>query len=453
MEQTPDWSVTGIQTVEDAIRNEITDLLLKTAQCLCNNASKRPSSPMSQDGSSYGSRYIGAYSWGKPDQDTTYGGVGFQDPFYNLKFKTALLQHEWLYSVYNRSVRNVRSYSHLISGTSVYGVCTEDRVNLMSSPFEYIPIHMLEELCEVYPRALQEFDSLIPANIQYGNLQSRKEQDLYIGMVNQKKMTAYQMIDQIITRFLKELDDEHARIYREAKNEGRTLSEYNAKPFLTVRNNHMEFKDEFRLYDIESLKYGLRKFGEFLSYPFRGMNAFTIHGQQTYSGQEPIPYSNFQSGLAELFVEAIQCHYDMMRKLIVLRLTLEKGQNTIEKRNVPYMVNPNSGNNINKQKNKSKNRERKASKEQLIKAQKAEAEISQERASRIGEVIRSQSASRAERNSRLAAYAKLTENARLANQGTSLNGPIVNTRPPSRSRPKPKPRRLTRSYRLTNAKK
>jgi len=129
-----------------------------------------------------------------------------------------------------------------------------------------------------------------------------------------------------------------------------------------------------------------------------------------------------------------------------------KGRNTIEKKNVPYMVNPNSGNNINKQKTNQKNRERKASKEQLIKAQKAEVEISQERASRIGEVIRSQSASRAERNSRRAAYAKLTENARLPNQGTSLNGPIVNTRPPSRSRPKPKPRILTRSYRLTNAK-
>jgi hypothetical protein len=130
-----------------------------------------------------------------------------------------------------------------------------------------------------------------------------------------------------------------------------------------------------------------------------------------------------------------------------------KGRNTIEKKNVPYIVNPNSGNNINNQKTNRKNRERKASKEQLIKAQKAEAEISQERASRIGEVIRSQSASRAERNSRRAAYAKLTENARLPNQGTSLNGPIVNTRPPSNSRPrpKPKPRKLTVSYRLKNA--
>lgn len=118
-----------------------------------------------------------------------------------------------------------------------------------------------------------------------------------------------------------------------------------------------------------------------------------------------------------------------------------KGRNTIEKRNVPYIVNSNSG----------KNRERKASKEPLIKAQKAEAEISQERASRIGEVIRSQSASRAERNSRRSVYANLTETARLANQDTSLNGPIVNTRPPSKSLPKP--RRLTRSYRLTNAKK
>lgn len=452
MEQTPDWSVNGIQTVEDAIRNEITDLLLKTAICLCNNADKRPSSPMSQDGSSYGSRYIGAQSWGKPDQDTTYGGVGFQDPFYNLKFKTALLQHGWLYSVYNRSVRNVRSYSHLISGTSIYGFCTEERANLLCSPFEYIPIHMLEELCEVYPRALQEFDSLIPANIQYEPGQILNGQAKYFKMVNEKSSTAYQMIDQIITRFVKELDDEHARIYREAKNEGRTLSEYNARPFLTVRNNHMEFKDEFRLYDIYSLKRGLMSMGQFLNYPFRGMNAFTIYGQQTYSGQD-MPYGNFQSNLAELYKEAIQCHYDMMRKLIVLRLTLEKGQNTIEKKNVPYMVNPNSGNNINKQKTNRKNRERKASKEELIKAQKAEAEISQERASRIGEVIRSQSASRAERNSRLAAYAKLTENARLANQGTSLNGPIVNTRPPSRSRPKPKPRRLTRSYRLTNAKK
>ena len=403
---------------------------------------------MTQDGSSYGSRHIGAQSWGKSDQET----YGFYDPLHNLKFETVILGNYWLFSVYNRSVRNLQRYSYLISGTSLYGVCTKDRINLMSSPFEYIPIHMLQELCEVYPQALQEFDSLIPANIQYGNLHSRKEQDRYIGMVNQKSSTAYQMINQIITRFVKELDDEHARIYREAKKEGRTLSEYNARPFLTVRNEFMEYKDEFRLYDIESLKYGLITMGQFLSYPFRGMNAFTIHGQQTYSGQEPIPYSNFDSNLAELVVEAIQCHYDMMRKLIVLRLTLEKGQNTIEKKNVPYMVNPNSGNNINKQKTNQKNRERKASKEQLIKAQKAEAEISQERASRIGEVIRSQSASRAERNSRRAAYAKLTENARLPNQGTSLNGPIVNTRPPSRSRPKPKPRILTRSYRLTNAK-
>ena len=450
MEQTPDWSVNGIQTVEDAIRNEMTDLLLKTAQCLYNNASKRPSSPMSQDGSSYGSRYIGAHSWGKPDQQN----YGFYDPLHNLKFEQVLLlENPWLFSVYNRSVRDLIRYGRMLSGTSVYGFCTKERANITCSPFEYIPIHMLQELCEVYPRALQEFDSLIPANIQYGNLQSRKEQNIYIGAVNEKSSTAYQMIDQIITRFVKELDDEHARIYGDAEKEGRTLSEYNARTFLTERNKHMEFKDEFRLYDIYSLKHGLMSMAQFLNYPFRGMNAFTIHGQQTYSGQEPIPYSNFQSNLAELCVEAIQCHYDMMRKLIVLRLTLEKGRNTIEKRNVPYMVNPNSGNNINKQKTNQKNRERKASKEQLIKAQKAEAEISQERASRIGEVIRSQSASRAERNSRLAAYAKLTENARLANQGTSLNSPIVNTRPPSRSRPKPKPRRLTRSYRLTNAKK
>jgi hypothetical protein len=426
MEQTPDWSVNGIQTVEDAIRNEMTDLLLKTAICLCNNADKRITSPMTQERSWVGSKHIGTQSNGLPDQEN----YGFYDPLHNLKFETVILGNYWLFSVYNRSVRNLQRYYYLISGTSVYGVCTKDRINLVSSPFEYIPIHMLQELCEVYPRALQEFDSLIPANIQYGNLHSRKEQDSYIGMVNQKRSTAYQMINQVITKFLKEIDDEQARIYREATDEDRTV----------------------RLYDIESLKYGVRNFGGFLDYPFRGMNAFTHSGQQTYSGQEPNPYANFQSNLAELFVEAIQCHYDMMRKLIVLRLTLEKGQNTIEKKNVPYMVNPNSGNNINKQKTNQKNRERKASKEQLIKAQKAEAEISQERASRIGEVIRSQSASRAERNSRRAAYAKLTENARLPNQGTSLNGPIVNTRPPSRSRPKPKPRRLTRSYRLTNAK-
>ena len=384
MEQTPDWSVTGIQTVEDAIRNEMTDLLLKTAQCLCNNASKRPSSPITQDRSTYGSQFIGSQSNGLTDQQN----YGFYDPLHNLKFEQVLLENYWLFSVYNRSVRNLQRYYQLISGTSVYGVCTKERANLVSSPFEYIPIHMLEELCEVYPRALQEFDSLIPANIQYGNLQSRKEQDLYIGMVNQKRSTAYQMINQLITRFLKEIDDEQARIYREATDEDRTL----------------------RLYDIDSLKYGLRKFGEFLDYPFRGMNAFIIRGQQTYSGQEPSPYDNFQSNLAELYVEAIQCHYDMMRKLIVLRLTLEKGEKTIEKRNVPYIVNPKLENNITR-------------------------------------------TPKVSRRTKRVSNPKLPPGANIhyPKQGAPLNRPNVN-RPRSNSRSRPTPRRLTRSYHLSGNK-
>jgi hypothetical protein len=418
MEQTPDWSVNGIQTVEDAIRNEMTDLLLKTAICLCKNADKRPSSPMTQDGSSYGSRHIGAQSWGKSDQEN----YGFYDPLHNLKFKTVILDNYWLFSVYNRSVRDLIRYGRMLSGTSVYGVCTQERANISCSPFEHIPIHMLQELCEVYPRALQEFDSLIPANIQYGNLQSRKEQDRYIGMVNQKSSTAYQMIDQIITRFVKELDDEHARIYREAKNEGRTLSEYNARPFLTVRNEFMEYKDEFRLYDIYSLKHGLITMGQFLNYPFRGMNAFTIHGQQTYSGQEPIPYSSFQSNLAELVVEAIQCHYDMISRLIVLRLTLEKGQNTIEKKNVPYIRIQKLGNNINNQKT---NRRLKTNlpgslrhdRSEIERAKRAEAERSNsiERARSVGNTI----ARRAEMKERRAADKKLTEKAVELSRGRS----------------------------------
>lgn len=383
MEQTPDWSVTGIQTVEDAIRNEMTDLLLKTAQCLCNNASKRPSGNVNQPGSS-GSQYIGTQSNGLTDQQN----YGFYDPLHNLKFEQVFLENYWLFSVYNRSVRNLQRYYQLISGTSGYGVCPEERYNLVSSPFEYIPIHMLQELCEVYPRALQEFDSLIPANIQYGNLQSRKEQDLYIGAVSEKRSSSHQMIDQAITRFLKEIDDERARIYRDATDEDRPL----------------------RLYDIESLKYGLLGMGEFLNYPFRGMNAFTTHGQQTYSGQEPSPYGNFQSNLAELYKEAIQCHYDMISRLIVLRLTLEKGQNTIEKKNVPYIVNPKLENNIRR-------------------------------------------TPRVSRRTKRASKPKLPPGANIhyPKQGASLNSPNVN-RPRSNSRSRPTPRRLTRSYHLSGNK-
>ena len=380
MEQTPDWSVNGIQTVEDAIRNEMTDLLLKTAICLCNNADKRITSPMTQDRSSYGSRHIGTQSNGLTDQEN----YGFYDPLHNLKFKTVILDNYWLFSVYNRSVRNLQRYYQLISGTSGYGVCTQERANLVSSPFEYIPIHMLQELCEVYPRALQEFDSLIPANIQYGNLHSRKEQDSYIGAVSEKRSTAHQMIKQVIIRFLKEIDDEQARIYREATDEDRTL----------------------RLYDIESLKYGLIKLGEFLDYPFRAIYPFTIHGQQTYSGQEPSPYSNFQSNLAELYKEAIQCHYDMISRLIVLRLTLEKGQNTIEKKNVPYIVIPKLENNIRR-------------------------------------------TPRVSRRTKRASKPKLSPGANIhyPKQGASLNRPNVN-RPRSNSRSRPTPRRLNRSYHL-----
>ena len=387
MEQTPDWSVNGIQTVEDAIRNEMTDLLLKTAICLCNNADKRPSSPtpMTQDRSSYGSKHIGTQSNGLTDQQN----YGFYDPLHNLKFETVILGNYWLFSVYNRSVRNLQRYYQLISGTSVYGVCTNDRVNLVSSPFEYIPIHMLQELCEVYPQALQEFDSLIPANIQYGNLlHSRKEQDSYIGKVSEKRSTAYQMINQVITKFLKEIDDEQARIYREATDEDRTL----------------------RLYDIESLKYGVRNFGGFLDYPFRGMNAFTRSGQHTYSGQEPSPYDNFQSNLAELYKEAIQCHYDMISRLIVLRLTLEKGQNTIEKKNVPYIVIPKLENNIRITPKVSSRRTKRVSKPKLPPG----------------------------------------ANNHYPKQGASLNSPNVNGSR-ANSRPKPKPRKLNVSYRLKNA--
>jgi hypothetical protein len=202
------------------------------------------------------------------------------------------------------------------------------------------------------------------------------------------------MINQVITKFLKEIDDEQARIYREATNEDRTL----------------------RLYDIESLKYGLRKLGGFLDYPFRAIYPFTIHGQHTYSGQEPIPYSNFQSNLAELYKEAIQCHYDMISRLIVLRLTLEKGQNTIEKKNVPYIVIPKLGNNIRRTPRVSSRRTKRASKPKLPPG----------------------------------------ANIHYPKQGASLNSPNVNSpraNSNSRSRPKskPKPRRL--SVRLSGNKK
>ena len=395
MEQTPDWSVNGIQTVEDAFRNEMTDLLLKTAICLYNNASKRPNGPGRIPGQQYWmSPYIGQVSHTLlPDQKIS----GFYDPFYNLNFETALLQYEMLYSVYNRSVRNVRDYMQIMSGDSVYGFCTDERANLIFSPFEYIPIHILEQLCEVYPAALQEFDTLIPSNIPY----VRREQERYVGMVNEKRSRAYQLIDQVITRFKKEFEDKLSSIYGEAEKEGRTLSQYNARPFLTERNKHMEFKDEFRLYDTQSVIYGLQRMRRFLEYPFREMCGFT----QPWSGQD-VAYGNFQSNLAELYKEAIQCHYDMISRLIVLRLTLEKGQNTIEKKNVPYIVNPKLENNIRR-------------------------------------------TPRVSRRTKRASKPKLSPGANIhyPKQGASLNRPNVN-RPRSKSRSRPTPRRLNRSYHL-----
>ena len=409
MEQTPDWSVNGIQTVEDAIRNEITDLLLKTAICLCNNADKRPSSPMKPPGFISVSRYMGeVWSW-VSDQ----AAYGCQDPFHNVNFKEALLQHEWLYSVYNRSVRNVPRYHELKSEHSIYGFYTEERANLLCSPFEYIPIHILEELCQVYPAALQEFDSLIPANKQY-ETRERKGQESYIGAVNEKRSRAYQLIDQVITRFKKELVDELSRVYGEAEKEGRTLSQYNARPFLTERNKHMEFKDEFRLYDTQSVIYGLQLMSRFLEYPFREMCAFTPFGSYNYS--RVAPYSNFQSNLAELYQEAIQCHYDMISRLIVLRLTLEKGQNTIEKKNVPYIVIPKLENNIRRT-----------------------PKVSARRTKRVS-------------NPKLPPGA----NIHYPKQGAALNSPNVNSpraNSNSRSRPKSKPKPRSLSVRMSGNKK
>ena len=339
------------------------------------------------------SRYMGEV-WSWVSDQATYG---CQDPFHNEKFKDALLQHEWLYSVYNRSVRNVPRYHELKSEHSLYGFYTEERANLLCSPFEYIPIYILEQLCEVYPAALQEFDTLIPSNIPY----VRREQERYIGMVNEKRSRAYQLIDQVITRFKKEFEDELSSIYGEAEKEGRTLSQYNARPFLTERNKHMEFKDEFRLYDTQSVIYGLQLMRRFLEYPFREMCAFT----QSWSGPD-VPYSNFQSNLAELYKEAIQCHYDMISRLIVLRLTLEKGQNTIEKKNVPYVVNPKLENNIRR-------------------------------------------TPRVSRRTKRASKPKLSPGANIhyPKQGASLNRPNVN-RPRSKSRSRPTPRRLNRSYHM-----
>ena len=326
-----DWSIGGIHTREDAIRNKMADILLNTAYCLCLNAEKRDDRVILYQGGTMtirNSRFVDGSDWNLvPDQEVSYRSVNV--PYQNESYAKELSKHRWLYSVFNRSVRNTGTALMVISDS----ISSRNNYFLNDlpwrySPFEYCPSHLLEQFCEVYQTLLIDFEPLIPQKFDMrlgASIPYRQAQDEYLGKVTTLLTNGYTQVSKICDAYKAAQTEESNRIYATSTREGRTkfVDPYYAAPYFEQQNKYPEYADGFRMIELKRNIMAVETLYYLLIYSLRPTGPYICTVVQTYSGQAPSPYSNWCSIIAELHVEAIQCHLNMMLQLIPLRKELE----------------------------------------------------------------------------------------------------------------------------------
>lgn len=309
-----DWSIGGIHTREDEIRNKMADILLNTAYCLCLNAEKREDRVILYQGGTMtirNSRFIHGIDWNMvPDQEVSYSYLNA--PYQNELYAKELSKHRWLYSVYNRSVRNTGSYS----------------LPWCYSPFEYCPSHLLEQFCEVYQTLLVDFEPLIPQRLdmRFGaTMPYRQAQDEYLGKVTTLLTKGHTQVWNICEAYKALQIEESNRIYATATREGRTkvVDPYYAAPYFEQQNEYPEYADGFRMIELKRNIMVVETLYYLLIYSLRATGPYISNVVQTYSNQPLSPYTNWCGTIAEIHVEDIRCHLNMMLQLIPLRKELE----------------------------------------------------------------------------------------------------------------------------------
>jgi hypothetical protein len=290
-----DWSIGGIHTREDEIRNKMADILLNTAYCLCLNAEKRADRMILYQGGTMmisNSRFVEGFGWNLvPDQEISYSYLNA--PYQNESYAKELSKHRWLYSVYNRSVRNTNYYSVL----------------WRYSPFEYCPSHVLEQIREVYQKMLVAFEPLIPQRLDMivgAAMPYRQAQDEYLGKVTTLLTNGYTQVYKICEAYKASQIEESNHIYATA-----------------TQNKYPEYADGFRMIELKRNIEVIDSMYPLLLYSLLPTGPYISTAVQTYSNQPLSPYSNWCSTIAEIHVEAIQCHLNMMLQLIPLRKELE----------------------------------------------------------------------------------------------------------------------------------
>lgn len=273
------------------IQKKISRLLVDTAKCLYENARKWPDKTQ-YDGTS---KFVGQSSGFVPDeviQDQVYSRYWFYDDngfiYEDPEERKELLNHGFLYSVYNRSVKNTM--------TAMFWMRDNHKPHTIAklySPFEHCPISILEQLCEVYQSVLEELKQ-IPPFVPESFPNQRKSQDQYLGKIREPLAKC------------------SARVYKICET------------YKDEQKPNSKYKDEFQILELEANQVMIDHLYPLLQYSTRSMEFYS--GQSSYGmgyGPSDHYYWNWRDNIAELYIEAIECHWNMLRQLIPMRKELE----------------------------------------------------------------------------------------------------------------------------------
>ena len=269
------------------IQKKISRLLVDTAKCLYENAKRWPEKQYDST-SKFGSSE-------EPDekiQVRMYSGYSFYDDYGFIyedpEERKELLKESFLYSVYNRSVKNTM--------TAMYWMRVNHKPHTIAklySPFEHCPVPILEQLCDVYPSVIEELKQ-IPPFVPERFPNQRKSQDEYLGKIREPLTKCSTHVYKICETYKDE-----------------------QKP-------NLKYKDEFQILELVANQVMIDHLYPLLQYSTRSMEFY--NGQTPYGmgyGPSDHYYWNWRDNIAELYIEAIECHWNMLRQLIPMRKELE----------------------------------------------------------------------------------------------------------------------------------
>lgn len=315
-----------LEIKSNLLQNKISKLFVDTAVCFYKNAKKRNGTDFAH-GQHDGIQFVGPNHGSVPTdqmiQIQSHGELLVNTDwgenillYENSKDRKELSNHKWLYSVYNRCVKNTMSSLNMFD---------EDihRFSTIYSPFEYCPISILEQLRDTYPSIIEELKILIPQKIIYIFGQQRKSQDDYHSKIKGVLSDGKQRLFKSCEQYIEEQKREKQTIWDNATREGRMefADPYYASQHKYDRGDTSMYKDGFRIIELETNILMISSLCKLLHYPFREMGPF-FNSQTPYGmgyGPSDQIYSNWQDNMAQLYIEALDCHFNMLRKLVPIR--------------------------------------------------------------------------------------------------------------------------------------